>query len=416
MTNSYLVEHSKQFPKGIIKLSEGCWTAVGYAASNVHMIEGRNSVSIIDTSESIGAARNILAEFKNLSSKPIRRIIYSHGHRDHISGARVFYDGTQEIITSHKFTSDLVNVGGKSTTPFLALKKRAEAQFGMGLDSKDRINIGCGPGNRPMEGLGQGFIQPTNFIEEDQDINLDGVSARLIHAPGETEDHIVVWLPEKKLLFCGDNWYHSFPNLYAIRGTAYRDYGKWADSLEFLANLNADILAPGHTLPQFGSEKIREMLSSTRKMILFLMEKTTEGLNAGIPLDDIITRLELPEDLSSKPWLKEFYGKLSWAARAYATGTLGWYDGNPTNLGTIGTVERAELMVDLAGGIEEIWNVAKTTPNLQWKLELCDILISLGQPAEKTKAETMRTLAADEINATARNAYLWEAKRLDQGK
>jgi len=408
-----LINHNKQFPKGVIDIGEGCWTAVGFAASNVHMIEGSKSITIIDTTESLKAAQNILAEFRKLTTKPIARIIYSHGHRDHISGAHVFYDGSQDIIASYKFTSDLVKSDKNNSTPLLALKKRAAAQFGMGLSSEERINIGCGPGDRPMEGLGEGFINPTTLIEEDKDYDLDGVSARFIHVPGETEDHMVVWLPEKEILFSGDNWYHAFPNLYAIRGTTYRDFGKWADSLKLLADLNPEVLVPGHTLPQFGKEKIRELLETTREMIIFLMEKTAQGLNAGIPLDDIVAEIELPEHLATKPWLKEHYGKLSWSARAYATGLLGWYDGNPTNLDTIGTDERARLMAELAGGLEGLWEKVHATENLQWKLELCDYLIALGEPAKKLKADTMRILAESEINATARNSYLWEADNLD---
>ena len=53
------------------------------------------------------------------------------------------------------------------------------------------------------------------------------------------------------------------------------------------------------------------------------------------------------------------------------------------------------------------------TGNPQWRLELCDHLIALGEPAQsELKAATLAELAETEINATARNTYLWEAKRL----
>ena len=55
---------------------------------------------------------------------------------------------------------------------------------------------------------------------------------------------------------------------------------------------------------------------------------------------------------------------------------------------------------------------AQSTGDLQWRLELCDHLIALGEPACDLKAATMVELAEAEINATARNTYLWEAKRL----
>ena len=88
MPNLDLVHHSEtQFKKSIVELAPGIWTAVGYAASTQHMIEGNSSLTIVDTSESTGAAINVLAEFRKLSDKPIERIIYTHSHRDHISGA-----------------------------------------------------------------------------------------------------------------------------------------------------------------------------------------------------------------------------------------------------------------------------------------------------------------------------------------
>ena len=44
----------------------------------------------------------------------------------------------------------------------------------------------------------------------------------LLHTPGETPDHLTVWIPEFKAAFIGDNFYESFPNLYTLRGTETR--------------------------------------------------------------------------------------------------------------------------------------------------------------------------------------------------
>ena len=55
---------------------------------------------------------------------------------------------------------------------------------------------------------------------------------KLVHTPGETDDQLYVWLPEKRVLMPGDNFYRAFPNLYAIRGTPYRDVRKWISSLD----------------------------------------------------------------------------------------------------------------------------------------------------------------------------------------
>ncbi len=412
MPHPDLVAHREQTRKDVVRLAPGIWTAVGFAAANIHMIEGTNTATIIDTSESTGAATNVLAEFRKLTAKPVGRIIYTHSHRDHVSGASVFAETAVPILASSLFKSDLIDVDEEQIAPNQALRRRTQAQFGIGLTNEERISLGCGPGDRPMQGLGEGYLPPTGFISENTELDLDGVQAELLIAPGETPDHLVVWLPDKRILFCGDNWYHAFPNLYAIRGTPYRDFAAWAGSLAQLEALEPEVLAPGHTRPVFGSTQVQEVLSTTRDAILHVMSETSRAMDAGMPLDDIAASVALPEHLASRPWLKEFYGRLSWAARAFATGTLGWYDGNPTHLGSLSTVERAEHMAELAGGQDALMRAAKSTTDLQWRLELCDHLLALGMPVEELKAAALVELAESEINATARNSFLWEAKRL----
>lgn len=408
-----LVAQAAQTKKQVVTLAPGVFCAVGFAASNVHMIEGENSVTIIDTTETTKAAEIIWAAFQDYTDKPLGRIIYTHSHRDHISGATVFVDGKDvPIYASHLFSSDLVGVDENQIAANKALMRRTMMQFGFGLTNDQRISLGVGPGDRPMEGMGAGFISPNEIVYEDCDIDLDGVPARFIHAPGETEDHLIVWLPKEKILFSGDNWYHAFPNLYAIRGTPYRDFQKWADSLLLMADLNPEILAPGHTQPVIGAEAIKDVLLSTRAAILHVMQVTADGMDKGISLDDICATLTLPDELKSKPYLQEFYGKMAWSARAFATGTLGWYDGNPTNLTSMATLERAEHMAKLAGGIDALKANAENAENLHWRLELCDHLIALGVPMQLVKAKTLETLAENEINATARNTYIWAAKEL----
>ena len=44
-------------------------------------------------------------------------------------------------------------------------------------------------------------------------VTLAGVELEMIHAPGETDDQIIVWYPKKKVLFPADNIYKAFPNL-----------------------------------------------------------------------------------------------------------------------------------------------------------------------------------------------------------
>lgn len=231
-------------------------------------MQGNATTTIIETSESTRAASNIREEFQKLTDKPVGRSIYARSHRDHNSGSAIFSSETVPIFASHLFQSDLLDVDENAVAANRALSRRTQAQFDIGLTSGERISLGCGPGDRPMEGLGAGFVKAGRLVEGSGGLDLDGVSARLILAPGETADHMVVWLPEQRILFCGDIRYHAFPNLYAIRGTPYRDYGAWAKSLARAADLRPEVLSPpGHTRPVFGESRVQDALSTTRDRI-----------------------------------------------------------------------------------------------------------------------------------------------------
>jgi alkyl sulfatase BDS1-like metallo-beta-lactamase superfamily hydrolase len=417
-----LVAHSAEFRKDVIELAPGIWTAVGFAASNAHLVTGGGEALVIDTTESTAAAENILSEFRKLTDLPIRTILYTHSHRDHISGATVFAEGgTPEIIASHRFESDLVAVDETRPVPHRSLLLRTKRQFGMGLSFPDeRVNLGLGPGDRPLRGLGEGYVPPTRQIgAEPVRLTLAGRSVELFHAPGETPDHLLAWLPDEGILFGGDNYYHSFPNLYAIRGTPYRDFDAWADSLDLMLAVGARILATGHSRPLIGAEVIRTRLTDYRDAIREIVAQCVDGMNAGLGWDEIAARVALPPDLAERPYLKEFYGKIAWAARAYCTGTLGWFDGNPTNLGRLAPRDEAARVVALAGGPEAVLAEAGrglAAGEAQWAAELADRLLILDRSdarAARIKIAALRVLGDAEVNATARNTYLLFAQEME---
>ena len=428
-----LIAHNTQFEKKLHALSPTVYTAVGYAASNVHFLIGNEGVVVIDTTETTQAAQNILADFRKVSPLPITTIIYTHSHRDHISGATVFRErqaqkvkGQQvqqnkiEVIAADNFMSDLVNVDQQRPAPNTALLSRTKRHFGISLSPDERINIGIGPGDRPMNGLGEGYIEPTHRISDTVTLIREGFELELAKAPGETPDHIVVWLASQQILFSGDNYYHAFPNLYAIRGTPYRDFDAWADTLDQLLAYNAAILAPGHTQPIIGSDAIRERLTDYRDAIRAVVAQTVKGMNAGLDPVTIADELRLPENLANKPYLQEFYGHIGYASRAYFAGTLGWFDGNPTSLAKLTPAAEAHQFINLVGGATKLLTAAKQAlenGEYQWAMELADRLIAAEleiADARMVKMGALRQLADLTINAPTRNYYLLSARELEE--
>jgi uncharacterized sulfatase len=417
-----LKAHPEYFQKEVVQLADNVYMGFGFAASNVYMIIGDDGIIIIDTSETTAAATNILAGFREISDLPIKTIIYTHSHRDHVSGATIFAEGgTPEVLASTKYSEDSLFVASAHPQPVKAMQVRTKRQFGIGLSYPDEIiGIGVGPGARPLQGMGAGNIPPTRRIgEEGESFSKYGIDLELVMAPGETPDHMVVWYPEKKILFSGDNFYRAFPNLYAIRGTAYRDYDTWADSLDQLMAFEPEVLAPGHTKAVFGAAQIKEVLTDYRDAIRHVIDETRNGMDAGKTIDELAHSVKLPEELAAKPHLREYYGRVDFSVRAYFVGTMGWFDGNPTSLGTLAPEDEAQRMIDLAGGCDAVQKAvaeAAAKGDYQWGLQLIDRLIVTDRndpELPKIKADLLRKHAVDQINCPTRHYYIQCAKEMD---
>jgi len=410
--------HTDEFRKDIIKVMDNIHIAVGYGAANVILIEAENSCILIDTLESTSGAKVLNSMLKLISKKPIKTIIYTHSHQDHVGGAAVFAEGNNpEVISRFPFGGLL---GGPAELASI-FKKRASRQFGWNLSSEERLNVGIGTGDRSLVGLGAGFVQPTRqFADEQMRLTIDGVELELFAAPGETDDQLFVWLPKQKVLISADNYYKSFPNLYAIRGTAYRDIAVWVKSLDLMISKNAEYLLPGHSRPIFGQHLIQEVLTDYRDAIDYILKETLKGINQGFSPDELVLQVKLPPHLAQKPYLQEFYGTVPWTVRAIFTGYLGWFDGNPSTLFSLKPQEYAEQMAELAGGFENLHSQAQKAledKRYQWAMQLADCLLLLDgyvQAGKDIKIAACRSLACLQISANARNYYFACAQELEK--
>lgn len=406
-----------QFEKQIIEVAPNVYTGVGYGASNASMIVGDDGVVIVDTLPGTEAAKMLLMEFRKISRKPVKAIIYTHAHMDHIGGARVFAGSdSPRIIARQNVHVDPVDSGpGPSFSG-----RRAARQFGRQLKpGVEKINLGVGPAIQPMGGFGRGVLAPTQkFSGERLELKISGVDIHLVAAPGETDDQLYVWLPHSQVLFSGDNFYRSFPNIYALRGTPYRDVVAWADSLDAMSKEPAAVLVPGHTNPIMGADEVHQALTDYRDAIRFVHDKTLEGMNKGLGPDELVGYVKLPEKLASRPYLAEFYGRVDTSVRAVFSGYVGWFDGNPTHLAHVSPQDEAAQIASLVGGERKLLSALKKAQKRKdhaWALRLADHLISLGryrQEAVELKADSLRALALKTYNAPTRNYFLSVAKEL----
>jgi uncharacterized sulfatase len=302
--------------------------------------------------------------------------------------------------------------------------KRNVRQFGRNLPPTESTNRGVAPTGTIDHDRGKGFLPPTVTVPSSGlNATIAGIEIEFHIAPGETDDAMFIWLPKEKVLFAGDNFYSSFPNLYAIRGTAYRDVLSWSESVAKMAELKPHAVVPGHTMPIQGQEAATAALTDYSEAIRSVYDQTVRGINAGKGPDQLAYEVTLPEHLKDKPYLIQFYGSVPHAVRAIYSGLLGWYDGNPTTLNPLEPRLKAKKMADLAGGTQRLsaqMEAALAKNDYQWALELSDHVKWLEEAdrelARKVKIEALRGLAAREYNAPNRNYYFSYANELESGK
>lgn len=410
-----LVNHARRFEKRIETVTEGIYVAVGYALGNsVLIVTGEGNI-IIDTTESLEAAREIQQEFQRLSPQPTRAVIYTHGHPDHIWGTSAFVDEETEIIAHAKFM-EFFNEQYNQLWPILRV--RGVRQFGAALPGGYVACSGIGPFLRSKAGASPGLVFPTKVFDDQLELTVGDERLLLVHAPGETEDQIYIWLPDRKVLFCGDNYYPAFPNLYTIRGTSPRPVRGWIHSLDKMRDLGAEYLVGSHAEPVRGAAGIQELLTLYRDAIQYVHDAVVRGADQGKTPEQLVEEIKLPAHLSVHPELLELYGQISWAVRAIFNGYLGWFDGNAATLDPLSPAERAQKLIVLAGGVQTLLAEAEQglgTGEYQWAAEIADMLLAVradDSRAREIKAKALWKLGERVDNSNARSYYLTQALEL----
>ena len=258
---------NKNYKQTITEVTKGVWFVLGLGHSNAIFIEAGSSVILIDTLDTRERGEKLLDLIRQNTKKEVGTIIYTHGHPDHRGGAGALMDSRPEVIAFAPAAPALEKTGLLQDIQNL----RGARQFGYPLTDQEAISQGIGPREGMTHGEHRAFVLPTTLYEQDKvSREIDGVQLEMVRLPGESEEEIMIWLPQKKVLCCGDNFYGCFPNLYAIRGGQYRDLAAWIHSIDVLMSYPAECLLPGHTAAILGHETISSTLGNFRNAFEYI--------------------------------------------------------------------------------------------------------------------------------------------------
>jgi glyoxylase-like metal-dependent hydrolase (beta-lactamase superfamily II)/ubiquinone/menaquinone biosynthesis C-methylase UbiE len=391
----------------ILKVTDRVYSAIGFSLSNAHFVIVDDGVVVIDTTESPATAKPVLREFRKMCDLPIRRIIYTHFHGDHVGGASVFHSPETEIIAQRKLPQQM-----KLMYRLLPNRTRMnELQFGFALKPEDRsISL--------VDTTEDGYLPPTVLFDDEYRFEQGNIKFQLYHTQGETVDHLMVWLPQEKVLFPGDLFYSAFPMLNNPMKPD-RPVLAWAESIEQMQTFHPQHLVPSHSRPRHGVERIHTILGNYAKAIRYVHDETVNGINQGLSPWELARRVRLPEHLANLPYLQQTYGTVRWAVRGIYRQYTGWFDGDPADLHRAAPKAMGEALLRACGGPGAILKESEHALEhgaSQLALQLTDIVLNAipqNRRARSVHKQALDRLAEQSQNRVEKNIYLTAAKNPD---
>jgi alkyl sulfatase BDS1-like metallo-beta-lactamase superfamily hydrolase len=353
-----------QGPARMVKINDAIYMA--RTTGNVYLVTTPAGNVVIDT-----ATADLAQEAKQLLTAqnhgPIKYILLTHGHADHIGGIELWKEPGAAIIAQ------------RNHVEFVNYVTRLEGFFA----PRNAAAFGGPPAEvGPWRGNYGAKIEPTIFFDEHYEFTLGGIKFELFSTPGETPDHLTVWIPAYKAAFIGDNYAGaaipepmSFPNLYAIRGTKPRWALDWIKSIDKVLELKPEMVLNGHGDPIFGNAEITRRLTRYRDAIQYVHDEVVKGMNAGKDVFTLMQEIKLPASFN----LTESFGKVSWSVRGIYDGYAGWYDTNPSTMYETPPSSVYPDLVKLTGGPEGIVKLALEkvgTGNPVEALHLTDVVLA----------------------------------------
>ena len=397
----------------VLEVAEGVYLATGFGPSNSTLIAGEDAAILVDAHHSGAEAERAASAYRQRVDLPFAAVIYTHGDQSHVAGAEAF--------TGSYFTPDVYarsNFRLTRSVTGVQARQRRQRQKGLLLGHGQRAVTVIDP-LPAEEDTGDRYLPPGRLFYGDRyRLRISGVMLELVAAPGETQDQLYVWLPERKVLITGGNFYQAFPGDLDGIGDRAADFEQWARSLDRMRAEKAEVLIAGHLEPLFGAAAIDRALADYAAALRFVLDETLRGIDAGLAPGELAAAIRLPPKLASSPVLAQSHGTLGWAVRSVYARHMGWFDGRPGSLVPFAPRTLAWRLHELASGsvsLDEALDNALLLTDYRWAAYLADQLM-LIEPLEtrhaERKARALEGMARGLENPQARNYLLSAATEL----
>jgi len=167
------------------------WAAIddakGDAGANAGFVIGDDGVVVIDTFENEAAAKALLGQIHNLTHLPIKFVVITHYHLDHVAGNRVFAQQGAVIVAHHSVRAWIHTENLKF--------------FGDKIKPEEKVMV-------------ENLLAPEVTYDTGVTLFLGSRRIEVNYLEGHTGGDSVVSIPDAGIVFCGDLfWKKTLPNL-----------------------------------------------------------------------------------------------------------------------------------------------------------------------------------------------------------
>jgi glyoxylase-like metal-dependent hydrolase (beta-lactamase superfamily II) len=296
----------------LVKLAEGVYVArrteppgLTVNANSVFIIN-EEDVIVVDATLTPGTAREELAALRRLTDKPVRYVINTHWHDDHIMGNAAYRDAypqaefiahenTREYLPGTGLTNRKLAMSPGGYPGFIAALKRRleknESVFGGSLDEEERaaLTSDIKIAERYMaENPTATVVLPTLTLRERLTLHRGARSIDIIYlGRGHTSGDLVVHLPNEGILIAGDLVIHPVPYI----GNPQSHPGDWGQTLDRMLALKHTMLVPGHG-PVLRDDAYVRLMS---RLFTSMKQQVTAAVARGETLEQVRKSVNLDE-------------------------------------------------------------------------------------------------------------------------
>ena len=358
--------------KRLVREADGVYVAEGYDFGNLAFIVGENAVVAIDAGTTESTARDAVAALRTVSQAPIKYVILTHGHWDHVGGLAAVREAGSTVIAQANFLSELARIR-QYRPPFHDF-------------------FGTGP--VPLD------VTPDHLVSKPETLRVAGVDLELIPGKsGETDDALYVRDLRHDLLFVGDAFMPYSGAPFVSEGSVEGYLGAIAQVLE----LHPRRLIHGH--PPLTAAFTVEAMPGLRAAFEALYDRSLEAAHAARPLPELLNDNFIPASLRDTPKavLPYLIARDTLVQRLYAE-HAGYWQANGEGIETFTRAEWALALDELGARNEDSFVRAierleeRGNPALAFRIaELGLVRYPQSSALQRSRARTLATL--EQINS-----------------